>query len=156
VTRRPPYIPTHADPLPLGLRYAVTPAEVSLALDSLTNEWRETVTSVRLCHRPHTDVMAETDGENVELHYVVDRWGRAPVRQGEPTEEEELFGGVPIQRDGRRWVHWPDRGRLRTYVLDHLLIHELGHHLAPPDLDETADEEWAEEFAFDYYCPVCD
>src|SRR5688500_3668451 len=58
VTRRPPLIPITADAAPTGLLYAVTPAEVAAALDSLPKEWRETVRSVRLSYRPDTDVMA--------------------------------------------------------------------------------------------------
>jgi hypothetical protein len=156
VTRQPPFVPVTADIPPAGLLHAVTPAEVAAALDSLPDRWRETVQSVRLSYRPEADVMAETDGAHIELHYVVDPLQHAPVRPGEATLEEERFGGFPVRRRGHLFVRWPRSERLRTYVLKHLLVHEIGHHLAPPDLDEDADEEWAESFAFEYYCPDCD
>ena len=68
-------------------------------------------------------------------------------------EEEQQFGGIPVEHGELRWVRWPRRELLRTYVLKHLLVHEVGHHLAPPDLDEDADEQWAERFAFHFYDP---
>jgi hypothetical protein len=152
-TRRWPFVPVLADPLPSGLFHAVSATEVAAELDVLPEDWRATVGSVRLCYRPDGEVMAETDGQTIELHYVVDRLGRAPVAPGEDTGEEERFGGVPVERGERRWVRWPRRDRLRDYVLKHLLIHEVGHHVAPPGLDEDADEQWAEEFAFRFYNP---
>jgi hypothetical protein len=155
-TRRPPFVPVTADTPPTGLVHAVTPAEVAAALDSLPERWRETVETVRLCHPTDANMMAETDGANIELHYLVDSESRAPVLNGDRTDEEESFGGVPLRRGGRLWVQWPRPERLRAYVLKHLLIHEIGHHLAPSGLDETADEEWAETFAFRYYCPDCE
>src|SRR5262249_4312117 len=105
-------------------------------------------------YRPDGEVMAETDGESIELHYVVDHEGRAPVAPGEDMEEEQRFGGIPVEQGGLRWVRWPRRDSLLTYVLKHLLIHEIGHHMAPPDLDEDADEQWAEDFAFRFCTPV--
>jgi hypothetical protein len=152
-TRHTPHVPVVADPLPPWLFYAVTPTEVAAALDDLPTPWRDTVGAVRLCFRRDGDVMAETDGESIELHYVVDGDGRAPVAQGETTEEEEQFGGIAERRDGQTWVRWPQRRLLQNYVLKHLLIHEVGHHLAPPNLSEDEDEDWAEAFAFRFYDP---
>jgi hypothetical protein len=152
-TRQWPFVHVIADPLPHGLYHAVTANEVAAMIDDLPEEWRGTIHSVRLCYRPDGEVMAETDGEAIELHYVVDRDDRAPVAPGEDMEEEQRFGGIPVQHGDMRWVRWPRRDLLRTYVLKHLFIHEVGHHLAPPDLDEDADEQWAESFAFRFYDP---
>jgi hypothetical protein len=58
-----------------------------------------------------------------------------------------------VSGNSRECVQWPDHGLLKAYVLKHLLIHEIGHHLAPGGLDEEADEAWAEDFAFQYYNP---
>jgi hypothetical protein len=156
LTRRSPHVPVVADALPSWLYYAVTPTEVAAALDDLPAPWRESVGEVRLCYRPDGDVMAETDGEYIELHYVVDRTGCAPVSPGETTDEEERFGGHPVRRGGQSWVLWPRRRLLQNYVLKHLLMHEVGHHLAPPDLSEDEDEDWAEAFAFRFYDPQRD
>lgn len=153
-TRRWPFVPVSVEPPPSGLFYAVTASDVAAALDDLPREWRETVRAVRLSPDPEGEVMAETDGRTIQIHYVVDQLNRTPVTRGEDTEEEEEFGGIPERQGRRRWVYWPDRSRLQTYVLKHLLIHEIGHHLAPSDLAEEADEQWAEDFAFRFYEPA--
>lgn len=153
-TRRWPFVPVTADPVPSGWFYAVTPAEVAAALDGLPEGWRAVVEGVRLCPSPDGDVSAETDGEVIQLHYMVDRKGRALVPPDEDAEEEREFGGVPSWDHGRLWVLWPRHDLLQTYVLKHLLIHEIGHHLAPEGLDDDADERWAEEFAYRFYDPT--
>jgi hypothetical protein len=153
-TRQWPFIHVIADPLPHGRYHAVTANEVAAALDGLPEDWRATIHSVRLSYRPDGEVMAETDGESIELHYVVDHDGGAPVAPGEDMDEEQRFGGIPVEQGDQRWVRWPRRELVVTYVLKHLLIHEIGHHLAPPDLDEAADEQWAEDFAFRFYRPA--
>lgn len=152
-TRLWPHVPVLARALPDGWFYAVSPTEVAAALDAVPAAWRETVHGVLLCPSPDGEVMAETDGETIQLHYVVDRYGRAPVAPGEGADEEAEFGGIPEHDGARLWVLWPRRALLQTYVLDHLLMHEVGHHLAPSGLDDEQEERWAEAFAFRYYNP---
>ena len=43
-----------------------------------------------------------------------------------------------------------------TYILRHVLIHELGHHVAPAGLSCDEEEEWAEAFAFRYFTPAAE
>jgi len=136
-----------------GWHYPYTDAELEAALRDLPPSWLARLQSVRLTFHPEWDALGRTDGTRIEISYVVDdslcAWGKVD----EEDPEEVLFGARLQTWGGARYVVWPDRDALRIYLLRHVLIHELGHQVAPPNLDPDADEAWAEAFAYRYYTP---
>jgi len=142
-----------ADPLLPGWQHPCTPADLQRVLNELPAAWTARLTSVRLTYHPEWDAHARTDRARIEISYVVDPNLRAPSELIVDSSEEVQFG-ARIEGHGReRRFAWPDRASLRTYILRHVLIHELGHHVAPTNLSRDEEEDWAEAFAFRYYTP---
>jgi hypothetical protein len=142
-----------ADPLPPGWQHPCTPADLERVLNELPAAWTARLTSVRLTYHPEWDAHARTDRARIEISYVVDPTLRAPGELIFDSPEEVQFGARIEGHGKERRFAWPDRASLRTYILRHILIHELGHHVAPTNLSRDEEEDWAEAFAFRYYRP---
>jgi hypothetical protein len=139
--------------LPTGWQHPCTTAELAATLRELPAAWTARLTSIRLTYRPDWGAHARTDRARIEISYIVDAALRAPGPiMGEAPEELQF--GARIEGSGRaRHFVWPDMETVRVYVLRHILIHELGHHVAPPGLRYEEEEAWAEAFAFRYFTP---
>jgi len=68
----------------------------------------------------------------------------------------ELQYGMQIEQIGSRWICKWTREKLRTFILDHVLLHEIGHHVyherrskqGHPYVPFTqASEQFAENYA---------
>jgi hypothetical protein len=150
--RRPVAIIREA--LPPGWQYPCTDEELEAILRELPAEWTARLRSVRWTFRPEWGAHARTDRTRIEISYVVDEALRAPgMVMGHGPEEVQFGAWVEENASGRSLV-WADQEALRIYVLRHILIHELGHHVAPPGMRVDDEEAWAEAFAFRYYKPV--
>jgi hypothetical protein len=136
-----------------GWLYPCTDQELETVLRELPADWTARLRSVRFTFHPEWDAHARTDRARIEISYVVDETLRAWGVISEEEPEELQFGARLESSGGVRQLVWPDREALRTYILRHILIHELGHHLAPPGMDRDEEEDWAEAFAFRYYTP---
>jgi hypothetical protein len=136
-----------------GWQYPCTDSELGAALRELPPAWTARLCSVRLTFHPEWDAYARTDRSRVEISYIVDAALDAPGKVLDDAPEEVEFGARLAECGGTRHLVWPDRDRLRLYILRHILIHELGHHVAPPGLGWEDEEEWAEAFAYRYYTP---
>ena len=136
-----------------GWQYPCTGSELEAALRELPPAWTARLRSVRLTFHPEWDAHARTDRSRIEISYIVDETLHAPGEVIGDTPEELQFGARVEVWGGARHFIWPDRDTLRIYTLRHLLIHELGHHVAPLGLRPREEEEWAEAFAFRYYTP---
>ena len=136
-----------------GWQYPCTNEELEAALRSLPPAWTARLRSVRLTFHPEWDAYARTDRARIEISYIVDAALRAPGDVPDDTPEELQFGARLVREGGQRRLMWPDREALRVYILRHILIHELGHHVAPPGLSRDDEEDWAEAFAYRYYDP---
>jgi hypothetical protein len=136
-----------------GWRYPCTDHELEAALRSLPQAWTTRLRSVRLTFHPEWDAHARTDRARIEISYVVDETLRAWGSIAEDDPEELQFGARLESARGARQIVWPDHEALRIYILRHILIHELGHHVAPSGMPREDEEDWAEAFAFRYYTP---
>lgn len=139
--------------LPPGWQYPVTAGELEAALRELPAAWTARLRSVRMTYRPEWGVHARTDRSQIQISYVVDGALRAPGEVSGASPEELQFG-ARLERGGeRQHLVWPNRDALRTYLLSHILIHELGHHVAPSGLGREEEETWAEAFAYQFFTP---
>jgi hypothetical protein len=142
-----------ADALLPGWQHPCTAADLEHVLGELPAAWTARLTSVRLTYHPEWDAHARTDRARIEISYVVDRALHAPSEVIVESPEEVQFGARTEGRGNDRCFAWPDHETLRTYILRHVLIHELGHHVAPAGMSRDREEDWAEAFAFRYYMP---
>jgi hypothetical protein len=136
-----------------GWQYPFTDSELEAALRELPAAWTARLRSVRLTFHPEWEAYARTDRSRVEFSYIVDAGLEAPGEVLDDTPEEVEFGARLEEWGEARRLVWPDRDRLRLYILRHILIHELGHHVAPPGMSWEDEEDWAEAFAYRYYTP---
>jgi hypothetical protein len=136
-----------------GWQYPCTDSELEAALRELPAAWTARLRSVRLTFHPEWDASARTDRSRVEISSIVDASLHAAGEVFDDTPEEVDFGARLEVWDGTRRIVWPDRDTLRLYLLRHVLIHELGHHVAPPGLRRGDEEDWAEAFAYRFYTP---
>lgn len=136
-----------------GWQYPCTDQELEAALRELPPAWTARLRSVRLTFHPEWDAYSRTDRARVEISCIVDAARRAPGEVIGDTPEELQFGARRAESGGQRRLVWPDRNTLRIYTLRHVLIHELGHHVAPAGLSRDEEEDWAEAFAYRYYTP---
>jgi hypothetical protein len=136
-----------------GWQYPCTDQELEAALRGLPRPWTARLRSVRLTFHPEWDAHARTDRARIEISYVVDETLRAWGEICEDHPEELQFGARLESSGGARQLVWPDHEALRIYILRHILIHELGHHVAPPGMARDDEEDWAEAFAYRYYTP---
>jgi hypothetical protein len=136
-----------------GWQYPCTSQELEAALRSLPPAWTAHLRSVRLTFHPEWDAYARTDRARIEISYIVDAALCAPGDVSGDTPEELQFGARLVGWHGEQRVIWPDREALRIYILRHILIHEIGHCVAPGGLGRDEEEDWAEAFAYRYYTP---
>lgn len=139
--------------LPPGWQYPCTDEELEAVLQELPAAWTARLRSVRWTYRPEWGAHARTDRARIEISYVVDEALRAPGMVMGHGPEEVQFGARVEEDMGGRSLVWADRDALRIYILRHILIHELGHHVAPTGMRVDDEEAWAEAFAFRYYTP---
>ena len=140
--------------LPSGWQYPCTDEELEAALRELPAAWTARLRSVRLTYHPEWEMHARTDRARIEISYVVNAGLRAPAIIRVDSPEELQFGARLETTAGGRRLVWPDREAACGYLLRHILIHELGHHVAPSGLRRDEEEAWAEAFAFRYFDPL--
>ncbi len=136
-----------------GWQYPCTDQELEAALCGLPAAWTARLCSVRLTFHPEWDAHARTDRARIEISYIVDDRLQAWGKVCEERPEELRFGAQFAAPGGVRHLVWPDHEALSVYILRHILIHELGHHVAPRGMPVDQEEDWAEAFAFRYYTP---
>jgi hypothetical protein len=140
--------------LPPGWHYPCTDEALEATLRELPAAWTARLRSVRWTYRPEWGAHARTDRSRIEISYVVDELLRSPGMVSGHGPEEVQFGARLVESEEGRSLVWVDRASLGTYILRHILIHELGHHVAPPGMRVDDEEAWAEAFAFRFFTPT--
>jgi hypothetical protein len=72
-----------------------------------------------------------------------------PFHPGNEFMQECARWGARWQKLGREWYCYWDRENYGRYVLDHVLLHEIGHHMDDYHRRRTGDsvERFAERYA---------
>ena len=134
------------DPPPKGHTYPCTLSELKRQLRRVPAHYLEGLWQVRLSNqvRRYRDRDGDyLDGE-IRLFPYPEQLTFAPSpRPNDPFDREWLaWGATLVESNGSRSLQWT-REALRRYVLDHVLLHELGHHYAAqrglPDNERAAD-----------------
>lgn len=135
-----------ADPAPKGYVYPCTLGEVKRQLRRVPPEYTEGLWQVRLSNqiRRYRDRDGDyLDGEIRLFPYPERLTFPVSPRPNDPWDQEWLAWGAQVVDDaGIRSLQW-SRDALRRYILDHVLLHELGHHYAAhrglPDSERAAE-----------------
>jgi hypothetical protein len=143
-SRRAPRI--IVDRAPAGHVYPCTVAELKSQLRRIPPAYLEGLRQIRLSNqiRRYRDRDADyLDGE-IRLFPYPEHLVFAASRQphSAPDQEWLAWGAVWSDDAGGPTLRWT-RAALRRYILDHVLLHELGHHYAAhhglPDNEQAAE-----------------
>ena len=147
-----PRITLHS--LPPGRFHPVTPQEVMHAVEALPPGDTEELHTILLCDA-RRDRHASYNSGRIKLFYPVDEQNRVRLKRYEGWGEVRRFGAKVHQDKGERYLCW-DPLDLKSYVLGHLLLHEIGHHvawlngLAGISAATRREEDFAENYAYSY------
>jgi hypothetical protein len=142
--------------LPRGKMHPVSPQEIHQTLAELPSVHQEDLRAVILTDR-RRDRHASYGRRRIKLFYPVDDRCRVRLRRNEGWGEVSRFGAWVEEEDGVRYVCWHPQD-LKNYVLRHLLLHEIGHHVAwlrgCSTVATRREEEFAESYAYAYFDPA--
>lgn len=135
-----------ADPAPKGYIYPCTVGELKRQLRRVPAEYTEGLWQIRLSNqiRRYRDRDGDyLDGEIRLFPYPERLIFPASPRPSDPWDQEWLaWGARLVDHAGVRSLQWT-LPALRRFILDHVLLHELGHHHAAhrrlPDSERSAE-----------------
>lgn len=121
------------DPPPRGFRHACTVRDLKALLARVPADYLTGLRQIRLSNqvrRYHDRDADYLDGEIRLFPYPERLIFPASPRPHDPDDQEWLAWGARLVDDGGvRALAWtPDA--LRRYLLEHVFLHELGHHVA--------------------------
>jgi hypothetical protein len=135
-----------ADPAPKGYIYPCTVGDLKRQLRRVPPEYLDGLWQIRLSNqvRRYRDRDGDyLDGEIRLFPYPERLIFPASPKPNDPWDQEWLAWGARIVDDaGVRSLQWTPEA-LRRFILDHVLLHELGHHYAArrglPDSERSAE-----------------
>jgi hypothetical protein len=135
------------DPPPKGHIYPCTARELKRQLRRVPPRYLEGLRQIRFSNqiRRFRDRDADyLDGEIRLFPYPERLIFPASPRPHDPWDQEWLAWGAQVVDDGGvRSLQWTPAA-LRRYILEHVLLHELGHHYAAiqhlPDSERQAEQ----------------
>lgn len=140
------------DPLPKGYVYPCTVDEVRRKLDSLGPEMLRNISVVHLCNQVKMNPGVDAhicDGSHIRIYAVPEklRWRYGKKKPNPAEAQERLEFGAYWQKIDDQWYLCWDGDSLRDYVLNHILLHEIGHSLDDVNYGTNKGEKFAEAFA---------
>ena len=140
------------DPLPKGYVYPCSIEDIREKLDELPARLLRNVSVIHLCNQvkmnPDVDAHIYND-THIRIYPVPEKlrlsYGRKKPNPALAQERLE-FGAYWQKIDGKWFLSW-DRDCLRDYILNHVLLHEIGHSLDTINLGARRGEKRAEAFA---------
>ena len=142
----------YTDPLPRGMVYPCTIGDLKRQLRRVPSEYVAGLVEVRLCNQVRNNVGIDADyGDGGFLRvfpYPEGLTYPASPTPHAPSDREWLQWGAQLfEQNGMRYLRWsPDV--LKRFILDHVLLHELGHHYLWKTGRRQSEKE-AEQIAFE-------
>jgi hypothetical protein len=139
------------DSLPKGMVYPCSVGELKAQLRRVPQEYVEGLLEVRLCNQFRNYPGIDADyGEGGFLRifpYPASLTYPASTRPHAPSDREWIqWGAQLLHVDGVRLLRWTPEA-LRSFILGHVLLHELGHHYLWKTGRRQSEKE-AEQIAF--------
>jgi hypothetical protein len=139
------------DPLPKGYVYPCTLEDIREKLKSLPPGMLQRVASIHLCNqvKMNPGVDAQIADGHIRIYPVPEkyRWCYGARKPNPACAQERLeFGAYWQKIDGAWYLCW-DKDSLKDYILNHILLHEIGHSLDTVYYGTSRGEKIAEAFA---------
>jgi hypothetical protein len=140
------------DPLPKGYAYPCTIEDIREKLDSLPAETLRNISVVHLCNQVKMNPGVDAhiyDSSHIRIYPVPEKLRRSYGRRkpNPACAQERLEFGAYWQKIDNQWFLCWDRDSLRDYILNHILLHEIGHSLDDIHYGTGRGEKLAEAFA---------
>ncbi|RJP19156.1 MAG: hypothetical protein C4520_13275 [Candidatus Abyssobacteria bacterium SURF_5] len=140
------------DPLPKGYVYPCTIEDIKQKLNSLAPEMLRNISTIHLCNQVKMNPGVDAhiyDGSDIRIYPVPEklRWYYGKRKPNPACAQERLEFGAYWQTTDEGWFLCWDRDNLREYILNHILLHEIGHSLDTVYYGTSRGERFAEAFA---------
>jgi hypothetical protein len=140
------------DPPPKGYVYPCAIEDIREKLASLPADMLRNLSLIRLCNQVKMNRGIDAhiyDGSEIRIYPVPEklRWNYGTNKPNPACAQERLEFGAYWQRIDNEWFLCWDKDLLRDYVLNHILMHEIGHSLDTTYYATSRGEQIAEAFA---------
>jgi hypothetical protein len=140
------------DPLPNGYVYPCTIQDIQEKLKTLAPEMLRKVSSIHLCNQVKMNPGVDAhiyDGAHIRIYPVPEklRWSYGDRKPNPALAQERLEFGAYWQKVDNEWFLCWDKDSLKEYILNHILLHEIGHSLDGVYYGTSRGERIAEAFA---------
>jgi hypothetical protein len=140
------------DPLPKGYTYPCSIEDVRAKLRELPPGTLRNVSEIHLCNQVKMNSGVDAhicDGSQIRIYPVPEKL-RLNCGRNKPNpafaQERLEFGAYWRRIENEWWLCW-DRDSLKDYILNHVLLHEVGHSLDRTHYGTGRGEKVAEAFA---------
>ncbi len=140
------------DPLPAGYVYPCSVADIRERLESLPGEMLRNVSVIHLCNQVKMNPGVDAhiyDSSHIRIYPVPEklRWNYGRRKPNPAVAQERLEFGAFWQKIDNQWFLCWDKDHLKDYILNHVLLHEIGHSLDTIHYGTLKGEKRAEAFA---------
>jgi hypothetical protein len=140
------------DPLPRSYVYPCSIEDVRKKLEELSSRMLSNISVIHLCKQVKMNPGVDAHiygGTNIRIYPVPEkfRWNCGRKKPNPAFAQERLeFGAYWREIDNEWFLCW-GRDSLKEYILNHVLLHEIGHSLDDFHYGTGRGEKLAEAFA---------
>ena len=140
------------DPLPKDYVYPCSIEDIRKKLEELPSRMLRNLSVIHLCNQVKMNPGVDAhiyDGTYIRIYPVPDkfRWNYGKKKPNPAFAQERLEFGAYWQKIDNEWFLCWDKDSLRDYILNHVLLHEIGHSLDDVHYGTDKGERLAEAFA---------
>jgi hypothetical protein len=140
------------DPLPTGCVYPCSVRDIQEKLNSLPPDMLRNLSTIHLCNQVKMNPGVDAhiyDGSYIRIYPVPEklRWHCGPRKPNPAWAQERLEFGAYWQQLDNEWCLCWEKDSLKDYILNHILLHEIGHSLDDVHYGTSRGEKLAEAFA---------
>jgi len=140
------------DPLPKGYVYPCSIQDIRRKLEELPSSMLRNLSAVHLCNQVKMNPGVDAhiyDGSHIRIYPVPDtlRWCYGKKKPNPACAQERIEFGAYWKKIDNEWFLCWQEDSLRDYILNHVLLHEIGHSLDDIHYGTGRGEKLAEAFA---------
>ena len=140
------------DPLPKGYVYPCSIEDIRRKTEELPAGMLRNLSTIHLCNQVKMNPSVDAhiyDGSHIRIYPVPEklRWNYGWKKPNPAFAQERLEFGAYWQKIDDEWYLCWDKDSLREYILNHVLLHEIGHSLDDAHYGTNRGEKLAEAFA---------